>query len=197
MGPVGMEWLFTPWNFYPVKPLFLFCLTGACKWQAKRISLGWQKIWRRLACKLKRKARPHYLWSAILWQKSSRLWQEKHIRTAEERIPWIPWGLLCPPETECKKDDKACLHQCGLAGFSEQTSYGRITWSVNPDRWLSQNIKQNWMAAHPHHSGPYVSPSRRLYEPEAAQRFSAVVVSAMQKKRILGVTSRYVIILKQ
>jgi DNA-binding CsgD family transcriptional regulator len=34
-------------------------------------------------------------------------------------------------------------------------------------------------------------------EPEAAQRFSAVVVSAMQKKRILGVTSRYVIVLKQ
>ena len=33
--------------------------------------------------------------------------------------------------------------------------------------------------------------------PEAAQRFSAVVVSAMKKKRILGVTSRYVIILKQ
>ena len=31
----------------------------------------------------------------------------------------------------------------------------------------------------------------------SAQRFSAIVVSAMQKKRILGVTSRYVIILKQ
>lgn len=31
----------------------------------------------------------------------------------------------------------------------------------------------------------------------SSERFSAVVVSAMQKKRILGVTSRYVIVLKQ
>jgi len=36
-----------------------------------------------------------------------------------------------------------------------------------------------------------------IQAPMSAQRFSAVVVSAMQKKRILGVTSRYVIILKQ
>ena len=35
-----------------------------------------------------------------------------------------------------------------------------------------------------------------IQAPMSAQRFSAVVVSAMQKKRILGVTSRYVIILK-
>ena len=36
-----------------------------------------------------------------------------------------------------------------------------------------------------------------IQAPMSAQRFSAVVVSAMQKKRILGVTSRYVIILRQ
>lgn len=36
-----------------------------------------------------------------------------------------------------------------------------------------------------------------IQAPMSAQRFSAVVVSAMQKKRILGVTSRYVIILNQ
>jgi len=36
-----------------------------------------------------------------------------------------------------------------------------------------------------------------IQAPMSTQRFSAVVVSAMQKKRILGVTSRYVIILKQ
>ncbi|MEA3417668.1 MAG: DNA methyltransferase [Thermodesulfobacteriota bacterium] len=35
-----------------------------------------------------------------------------------------------------------------------------------------------------------------IQAPMSAQRFSAVVVSAMQKKRILGVTSRYVIVLK-
>jgi hypothetical protein len=36
-----------------------------------------------------------------------------------------------------------------------------------------------------------------IQAPMSAQRFSAVVVSAMQKKRILGVTSRYVLVLKQ
>jgi len=35
-----------------------------------------------------------------------------------------------------------------------------------------------------------------IQAPMSAQRFSAVVVSAMQRRRILGVTSRYVIILK-
>ena len=39
--------------------------------------------------------------------------------------------------------------------------------------------------------------SHIIQAPMSAQRFSAVVVSAMQKKRILGVTSRYVIILRQ
>ena len=36
-----------------------------------------------------------------------------------------------------------------------------------------------------------------IQAPMSAERFSAGVVSAMQKKRILGVTSRYVIILRQ
>ena len=36
-----------------------------------------------------------------------------------------------------------------------------------------------------------------IQAPMSAERFSAGVVSAMQKKRILGVTSRYVIVLKQ
>ncbi len=36
-----------------------------------------------------------------------------------------------------------------------------------------------------------------IQAPMSAQRFSSVVVSAMQKKRILGVTSRYVIILRR
>ncbi|MBL7180968.1 MAG: ParB N-terminal domain-containing protein [Desulfobacterales bacterium] len=40
-------------------------------------------------------------------------------------------------------------------------------------------------------------PTHFIQAPMSSQRFSAVVVSAMQKKRILGVTSRYVIILKQ
>lgn len=32
--------------------------------------------------------------------------------------------------------------------------------------------------------------------PMSSERFDAIVVSAMQKKRILGMTSRYVIVLK-
>ena len=36
-----------------------------------------------------------------------------------------------------------------------------------------------------------------IQAPMSAERFSAGVVSAMQKKRILGVTSRHVIVLKQ
>jgi len=36
-----------------------------------------------------------------------------------------------------------------------------------------------------------------IQAPMSSQRFTAVVVSAMQKKRILGVTSRYVIILRE
>ncbi|WP_299982199.1 DNA methyltransferase [Desulfobacula sp.] len=36
-----------------------------------------------------------------------------------------------------------------------------------------------------------------IQAPMSSQRFNAIVVSAMQKKRILGVTSRYVIVLKQ
>jgi len=36
-----------------------------------------------------------------------------------------------------------------------------------------------------------------IQAPMSAQRFSEVVVSAMQKKRILGVTSRYLIILRR
>lgn len=39
--------------------------------------------------------------------------------------------------------------------------------------------------------------SHFIQAPMSSQRFSAVVVSAMQKKKILGVTSRYVIILSQ
>ncbi len=36
-----------------------------------------------------------------------------------------------------------------------------------------------------------------IYAPLSSERFTAGVVSAMQKKRILGVTSRYVIFLKK
>ena len=36
-----------------------------------------------------------------------------------------------------------------------------------------------------------------IQAPMSSERFTAGVVSAMQKKRILGVTSRYVIVLKQ
>jgi len=39
--------------------------------------------------------------------------------------------------------------------------------------------------------------SHIIQAPMSAQRFTAVVVSAMHKKRILGTTGRYVIILKQ
>ena len=35
------------------------------------------------------------------------------------------------------------------------------------------------------------------YVPLSADRFSAGIVAAMQKKRILGITSRYVIIVRQ
>ena len=101
-------------------------------------------------------ARPRHLRSAILWQKGKRLWREKHIWTAEERIPSIPWSLLRPPETTCKKDNKACLHQRGLAWFSEQTGGGRIPQRGNPDRRLPQYIKQNRLVAQPHHPGAHV-----------------------------------------
>ena len=39
--------------------------------------------------------------------------------------------------------------------------------------------------------------SHIIQAPMSVQRFTAVVVSAMHKKRILGTTGRYVIILKQ
>jgi len=49
------------------------------------------------------------------------------------------WSLarahpLRAPETKRQKDDKACLHQCGLAGFSEQTGGRGIRQRGNPDR---------------------------------------------------------------
>ena len=53
------------------------------------------------------------------------------------------------------------------------------------DDYLSILNKSGWWHTH------------FIQAPMSAQRFSAVVVSAMQKKRILGVTSRYVIILRQ
>jgi len=53
------------------------------------------------------------------------------------------------------------------------------------DDYLSILNKTGWQHTH------------IIQAPMSAQRFSAVVVSAMQKKRILGVTGRYVIILKQ
>jgi hypothetical protein len=57
--------------------------------------------------------------------------------------------------------------------------------SILIDHYLSILNKTGWQHTH------------IIQAPMSAQRFSAVVVSAMQKKRILGVTSRYVIILKQ
>ena len=57
--------------------------------------------------------------------------------------------------------------------------------SILIDDYLSILNKTGWQHTH------------IIQAPMSAQRFSAVVVSAMQKKRILGVTSRYVIILKQ
>jgi len=81
---------------------------------------------------------------------------------------------------------KACFHQRGLAGFSEQTGGRRIRQKGNLDRRLPPDSEQNrWQHTH------------IIQAPMSAQRFSAVVASAMQKKRILGVTSRYVIVLKQ
>jgi DNA methylase. len=56
--------------------------------------------------------------------------------------------------------------------------------SILIDNYLSILNKTGWQHTH------------IIQAPMSAQRFSAVVVSAMQKKRILGVTSRYVIILK-
>ena len=40
-------------------------------------------------------------------------------------------------------------------------------------------------------------PTHVIQSPMSSERFKPVVVSAMQKRRILGVTSRYVVILKQ
>ena len=57
--------------------------------------------------------------------------------------------------------------------------------SILIDDYLSILNKTGWRHTH------------IIQAPMSAQRFSAVVVSAMQKKRILGVTSRYVIVLKQ
>ena len=57
--------------------------------------------------------------------------------------------------------------------------------SILIDDYLSILNKTGWQHTH------------IIQAPMSAQRFSAVVVSAMQKKRILGVTSRYVIISKQ
>ena len=57
--------------------------------------------------------------------------------------------------------------------------------SILADDYLNILSKTGWQRTH------------IIQAPMSAQRFSAVVVSAMQKKRILGVTSRYVIILKQ
>ena len=59
------------------------------------------------------------------------------------------------------------------------------TTAIFIDDYLSLLKKSGWQQTH------------IIQAPMSAQRFSAVVVSAMQKKKILGVTSRYVIILKQ
>ena len=68
------------------------------------------------------------------------------------------------------------------------TEPGTLGTNVPPpliDDYLSILNKTGWQRTH------------IIQAPMSAQRFSAVVVSAMQKKRILGVTSRYVIILKE
>ncbi len=64
---------------------------------------------------------------------------------------------------------------------SEETGKGAIMI----DEYLNILKKTGWY------------PTHIIQAPMSSQRFSAGVVSAMQKKRILGVTSRYVIILKQ
>ena len=50
------------------------------------------------------------------------------------------------------------------------------------DDYLTALGKGGWQATH------------IIQAPMSSERFSAGIVSAMQKKRILGVTSRYVII---
>ena len=64
---------------------------------------------------------------------------------------------------------------------SEETGNGDILI----DDYLDVLKRTGWQRSH------------IIQAPMSAQRFCAVVVSAMQKKRILGVTSRYVIIAKQ
>ena len=49
----------------------------------------------------------------------------------------------------------------------------------------------------PYYRLSHVSSSRRLYEPEATQRFQAKMVSRMQKNRILGVVRRSLIVGKK
>ena len=56
--------------------------------------------------------------------------------------------------------------------------------SIFIDEYLKILNKAGWMHSH------------IIHAPMSSERFNAVVVSAMQKKRILGVTSRYVIVLK-
>jgi len=67
------------------------------------------------------------------------------------------------------------------------TAASEETWgnSIMVDDYLNILKKSGWQRTH------------IIQAPMSSERFSAGVVAAMQKKRILGVTSRYVIIAKQ
>ncbi len=63
--------------------------------------------------------------------------------------------------------------------------------SIMIDDYLHIMKKSGWQRTHIMQAPLSL---RGVGEPEASERFNAGVVSAMQKKKILGVTSRYVII---
>ena len=73
---------------------------------------------------------------------------------------------------------------------SQAVKQGKIVFKLQFFKIISVNLRKSAAKKAQHHT-------HIIQAPMSAQRFSAVVVSAMQKKRILGVTSRYVIILKQ
>jgi len=120
-------------------------------------------------------------WGLRTWDQWE--WNDCDKRFGDDWPGRIPFVLL---KQNAKKTTRLAFINADWRDFqntpaTEESRKGAILI----DDYLSILNKTGWQHTH------------IIQAPMSAQRFSAVVVSAMQKKRILGVTSRYVIILKQ
>ena len=73
----------------------------------------------------------------------------------------------------------------------QELRWGLRTWDLWDFNDCDKRFGDEWPGRIPAQMIAHI-----IQAPMSAQRFSPVVVAAMQKKKILGVTSRYVIVLK-